>query len=378
MVRIGIVGVGRMGLSHLAIANAHPSAEIAYVCDRPGPMMSALKAYTPFPQIGDYRKAIAEGGADAIIVATPTGTHVPIAEIAIANGQHVFVEKPFCLDPEGGEAVAEQADSKGLFNQVGYHNRFVGTFREARRLLAEQALGRIHHVHGEAYGQVVIRPQTKSWRFSSKEEGGCLLDYASHVIDLMNFLVGPASAVSGSVLQNIYSKAVDDAVYATLHYPAGHSGQISVNWSDESYRKMSTRISVQGDQGKIIVDRQELRVHMRSARPDLGLQQGWNIRYITELTDPVGYYLRGEEYSAQIDAFITGIKNGAENSISSFRTALETDRLVEMVRADASGSTMPNPLARPDDAAKQGGVLSWIARIFGGRARATERATAHG
>lgn len=341
--------------------------------------MSALKTYTPFPQIADYRKAIADGGADAIIVATPTGTHVPIAEIAIAKGQHVFVEKPFCLDPEGGEAVAEQADSKGLFNQVGYHNRFVGTFSEARRLLlGEKALGRIHHVHGEAYGQVVIRPQSSSWRFSNKEEGGCLLDYASHVIDLMNFLVGPASAVSGSVLQNIYSKAVDDAVYATLHYPSGHSGQISVNWSDESYRKMSTRIVVQGDQGKIIVDRQELRVHMRSARPDLGLQQGWNIRYITELTDPVGYYLRGEEYSAQIDDFITGIENGAKSSVSSFRTALETDRLVAMVREDASGSALSKPLSRPDDAAKHGGVLGWITRLFGGRARTTERATAHG
>ncbi|MFN3233667.1 MAG: Gfo/Idh/MocA family protein [Alphaproteobacteria bacterium] len=358
MIRIGLIGVGRMGISHLAIANAHPDVEIAYICDRPGPVPSAIKAYTAFPRFSDYRKAIAEGGADAVIVATPTGTHDEVSRAALGAGQHVFVEKPFSLDPDDGDALAALAEEKGLVNQVGYHNRFIGTFGEARRLLADQVLGRLHHAHGEAYGQVVTRPQSGSWRFSSKKEGGCLLDYASHVIDLMNFLIGPPKSVSGSVLQSIYSRDVDDAVYASLGYD-GFSGQLSVNWSDETYRKMTTRVSVQGDLGKITVDRQELRIYLRDARPDLDLKAGWNIRYITELTAPVWFYLRGEEYSAQLAAFVAAIQSGKPAVPSTFRTATETDRVVAMIRDDAEGRGG----APATQGARQKGFFG---RLFGG------------
>ena len=94
--------------------------------------------------------------------------------------------------------------------------------------------------------------------------------------------------------------------------PTACYGQLATNWSDESFRKMSVKISLWGTNGRINVDRQEVAdLFLRDAcrEPVEGFQHGWNMRYTTELTEPVWFYVRGEEYSAQIDHFVQCIKN---------------------------------------------------------------------
>ena len=97
------------------------------------------------------------------------------------------------------------AKSKGVVNQVGYHYRFLGTFIEAKALLAANLIGKVHHVRAEAYGPVVLRPKGMTWRTSKSEGGGCLFDYACHAIDLINFLYAAPAAVKGTVLNKIFS-----------------------------------------------------------------------------------------------------------------------------------------------------------------------------
>jgi len=73
-------------------------------------------------------------------------------------------------------------EENNLINQVGYHNHFIGTFRELKRLIKSGILGDLVHFTGEAYGPVVIKPKGGTWRSDPGEGGGCLFDYASHVI----------------------------------------------------------------------------------------------------------------------------------------------------------------------------------------------------
>jgi hypothetical protein len=105
-----------------------------------------------------------------------------------------------------------------------------------------------------------------------------------------------------------------------------------VNWSDESHRKMSTAITVWGARGRLTADRQECQVYLREPHEALpGAPKGWSVRYTTDLTQEVWYYLRGEEYSAQVDYFVQSIKLGRTDGENSFRSALQTDRLVAML-----------------------------------------------
>ena len=152
----------------------------------------------------------------------------------------------------------------------------------------------------------------------------------------MEFLIKPADKVAGSVLQSNFSKEVEDAVYTTLLCQDSINGQISVNWSDETYRKMTTQITVFGNRGKLFVDQQEVRIYVTEDLPDDGFVKGWNTRYVTDVTDPVGFYLRGEEYSAQIEYFIDAVKTHSQINVNSFASALHTNEVAEMVKKDAA------------------------------------------
>ncbi len=336
MTRVGLIGVGKMGISHYAILGAHPRVTVAAVCDSTTYVTSALRKHIGVETFKDYRKMIDGAGLDAVFVATPTATHFDAAAYALERGMHVFVEKPLCLDPEQSRRLADLARAKSRANQVGYHNRFIATFREAARLVRAGALGEIYHVSGSAFGQVVIRPKTGfTWRSKKSEGGGCLHDYASHVVDLMNFMVGPPERVLAAQLRSIYSKDVEDAVYAQFRYANGVSGLLETNWSDETYRKMSTTLVAYGTKGKLIVDRQELRVYLRAGAEFERYPVGWSTRYITELQEPVAFYLRGEEYSSQIDAFVSAAERGVSDHENSFASAYHADRTIELIQRAA-------------------------------------------
>lgn len=329
MLRVGLIGVGKMGMSHYAILGAHPSIEVRAICDRATYLTAAFHKYTGVRTFKDYRAMIDKADLDAVLIATPSATHFPAASYALEHGLHAFVEKPLCLDPQDSKRLADLAVRHRRANQVGYHNRFIGTFRETRRLVNAGALGEVYHVSGSAFGQVVIRPKTgNTWRTRKSTGGGCLHDYASHVVDLMNFVMGPPEQVVAAELRSIFSAEVEDAVYATFRYAGGASGHLETNWSDETHRKMSTTITIQGTKGKIVSDRQECRVYLRQGADFESYKAGWTIRYITDLQAPVAYYLRGEEYSAQIDAFVSATAAQGTAQENSFLSAYETDRTI--------------------------------------------------
>jgi hypothetical protein len=115
----------------------------------------------------------------------------------------------------------------------------------------------------------------------------------------------------------------------------GLSGLLLVNWSDETYRKMSTSITIWGKKGKMIADAQELKIYLNYDNREEDLKKGWNIKYITSLTEPVQFYLRGEEYSSQIDYFISCIKDKKTDNINSFESAMQTDIVIDLLIKNA-------------------------------------------
>jgi predicted dehydrogenase len=193
-------------------------------------------------------------------------------------------------------------------------------------------LGELYHFTAEAYGPVVTKEKDSTWRSKSEEGGGCLYDYASHVIDLINFSLGEIVDVSGIQLKKIYSRDVEDAVYGTMHLTSGLSGVLSVNWSDAAYRKMSTKITVHGKNGKLIVDATELKLYLHEPVRGEKFEKGWNTVSIGMLQDQVDFYLRGEEYTAQLDHFVDCIINKYTAKHNRFSDAAKTDQAIELIR----------------------------------------------
>lgn len=335
MIKIALIGAGKMGISHLSILGAHPDVEVVGVCDTSKMIVDFLSRHGNFNCFTDYKKMVRETKPEAVIVAVPTKLHYSIIKDLLENGLHVFSEKPFCITSADQEELISLAVKKKIVNQVGYHNKFIGTFAEARNIVKSGALGTIHHFVGEAYGPVVTKPKQDTWRSHPEEGGGCLLDYASHVIDLVNDILAPVAQVRGSVLNSIYSKDVEDAVYSLLELSNNVCGVLSVNWSDETYRKMSTTITVAGTKGKVIADASELRVYYKDDPRLKGFSKGWNIKYVSDLAEEVDFYLRGEEYSSQLDYFVKAVSGKVPNSINTFQDAWYADRAIEMIKKSA-------------------------------------------
>jgi predicted dehydrogenase len=329
-----------MGLSHLAIVNALADFEVVAICDSAALVGQVIEKYGKLRYVGKYEDVLALPDIDAVIIATPTTAHAPMVSQALERGLHVFCEKPLTLTAAESEALAALAASKGLIAQVGYHNRFIGTFNEVKKLVDAGAIGRVTHVQAEAYGPVVLKPSKPTWRGKAGQGGGCLYDYAAHPLNLVNWYFGRPEQCNGALLKSGFSAEVDDEVYAALSFANGVTAQLSVNWSDASVRKMTTRISIWGEGGKIYADRQEIQVFLTGAGPvPEGYDEGWTVKYITELTPPVSFYLRGEEYSAQLEGFGEAIRGVRAGAVNDFASAADTDVTIEMIRASAFGGT---------------------------------------
>jgi predicted dehydrogenase len=330
-----IIGLGKMGLSHAAIVGAHPDVDMVAVCDTSSLVLDAFKKFTAIKTYSDYQKMIDDEKPEFVIISTPTKYHYPMVKYSLERGINVFCEKPFTLTSVQGKELMDLALRKGLVNQVGFHNQFIGTFRELKRLLDQNILGELVHFSGEAYGPVVTKEKGSTWRSNPEEGGGCLYDYASHVINLIQEVIGRPDKVYGTILKSIYSKGVEDAVFSLLKLQNGISGTLLVNWSDETYRKMSTSLLVQGKKGKIICDATEIKIYLKEPSTAEKLDKGWTIRYITDFAIPVNFYLRGEEYSAQIDYFVECVKNNKQALYNSFEQARYTDLVIEMIVENA-------------------------------------------
>lgn len=179
-----------------------------------------------------------------------------------------------------------------------------------------------------------------------------MYEFASHCIDLAIYLCGMPDEVVGSAMQSIYSSQVEDWVSSTFIYDDGSIGKITVNWSDASYRRPTNIITIFGSGGKIIADKHEYKIFLREANSKYGFQKGWNTRYITDFAKSVRFYVRGNEFTRQLDYFIDCIQKGGSDNLASFAEAYKTDIIMEKIAKDATGTKYQNnrqPIPFTDD-----------------------------
>lgn len=335
--RIGIIGAGRMGLTHLAIVNSDPRVEISSVADTSRVVLDVLARHVPCRTFKDYARLLRDDRPDAVIVCTPPTLHYDIAGAALELGTHVFAEKPFTCSARHAHELADGFESAELVNQVGYVNRFNDVFAHVRELLAAGVIGRVRRYRSDMFSNTVTRPQSggvDGWRGSHETGGGVSYEMGSHAIDLVNFFLGKPGAVTGTVMNRIYSKTVEDIVSTTFVHDDGSAGTLLVNWSDRTVRKPANQIEITGEAGQIRADQYSVRIWLE--RPDTrhGLREGWNTRYITDVFRPVPFYVRGNEFTRQLYHFVDNVSGNARNGHCTFRMGAEAHDVIESMFED--------------------------------------------
>ena len=325
-----IIGLGSMGLTHLAILNSHPSVGKISVVEFSTCFGKAVERNLGIEYYPSLEQLFQLGCPDFLVVATPTSSHYAIAKASIENGIPSFIEKPLSMSTAESEALLRLAEAHDVVAQVGYVNRFNEIFQAVQRLIQSGELGRPTHALCEIRSPMVMKTTGSSWRSKHSEGGGCLTDIATHGIDLLNYLVGPPTSVVGASLQSLVSHGVEDRVDVLLAYE-GCTGSLHVNWSDPSCRKPAYRISIDMEHGRITADHHAYKI-FRYTSGVHNDASAWRTVYITDIAQPVRMYVRGNEYTRQLDYFIDSIVQHRKESISGLASAIEVDRVIEQIR----------------------------------------------
>lgn len=187
MVKVGIIGAGRIGKVHLqSICNYVRNATVKTVAD---PYMNEetegfIRSFGVENVTKDYHEILNDPEIDAVLVCSSTDTHAPISIEAIAAGKHVFCEKPVDHDIEKIKQVMEALEGKKIKFQVGFNRRFDHNFEAIRAAVKEGRIGQPHII------KITSRdPEPPSADYVA-HSGGMFLDMTIHDFDMARYLVG--------------------------------------------------------------------------------------------------------------------------------------------------------------------------------------------
>lgn len=201
MVRIGIIGLGRISASHIDGIKKAGGAEITAICDIDSEKLQTIGDTLCIPEshrFTDYHDLICCPEVDAVEICTPNYLHVPMAIDAAKAGKHVQVEKPIGISSTDGiDQLLAAVEENGVVNMMDFSYRFRAAVRYAKHLLEQGKLGKLLNVNIEYLQSGVFIPGRRlEWRFVKEYAGsGTLADLGVHLIDMTRFLIGDFQSV---------------------------------------------------------------------------------------------------------------------------------------------------------------------------------------
>jgi UDP-N-acetyl-2-amino-2-deoxyglucuronate dehydrogenase len=250
-VRVAVIGVAGIGQAHLFAAPAVDGMTLAGVFDVDAER--AAKAATDHSTIAfaTYETLCTSGEVDAVVIATPPATHVPLVRDALRAGLHVYCEKPFAPTVGEGLEMARLAEERGRVVQVGLQFRHHHGYAAARRYVTSGEIGEVFRANivatnwFRAQRYFEASPWRSAWRTAG---GGVLLTQAIHQIDALLTMVGMPSRVRAQWYRANHDAEVEDEVVATLEWPNGARGTLSASLNDPAGHEV---IDVHGDRGAV-------------------------------------------------------------------------------------------------------------------------------
>jgi len=190
MIKVGVVGLGRLGKRHAAnLASRVPGAELVAACSPSAEECEWARGTLGVGRVyPDYAQLLAHPGLDAVFLVTPNTVHPEQIIAGLRAGKHVFCEKPLSLELDECLAVeAEAARHPRLKVMIGYVRRFDASYQDAQRKIASGAIGRPFLVRSQTTD--MNDPSGFFVRFAPKS-GGIFLDMSVHDIDAARWLLG--------------------------------------------------------------------------------------------------------------------------------------------------------------------------------------------
>jgi len=197
----------------------------------------------------DGQKLIDDPQVDAVYVAAPPEMHESYAMAACAARKPCYVEKPMSRNGDEARRMVAAFAKRGIPLFVAYYRRGLPKFIKAREIMHGGAIGPIRAVSYQYQdGQMVRRVEPAPWRVSAKIAGaGPFLDLGSHVLDILDFLLGPLENIAGRATNKLRQYAVEDHVELTCT-ASGVATQVGFDFTSGDRQD---EFAIKGDRGEL-------------------------------------------------------------------------------------------------------------------------------
>ncbi|MGC9384856.1 MAG: Gfo/Idh/MocA family protein [Kosmotogaceae bacterium] len=315
-VKIGIIGAGKMGVTHCGAFMNHKKAKVISVCDIDKGKANDL-AEGNWPKIEcykgrftskhaikkiyeDYKELISSSDVDAVVVTTSEDSHYSIVRDALEKNKHVLVEKPFVKNYKLANELVELADKKNLVLSVGQCWRFHPHLKYARNIVNSGILGEIIKVKGHSLND--------SGYETLNNNSVDIIDSISYLLEEMKI-----KYVVGNFMNTLEANINEDIGVVLMGFESGASGIFEFGGPKTTKNDGESAIQLLGTQGYLNIFPTSIKLYMKD-------EEG---QFYPELCD---WYFSKELFMRQARSFVSNILRGKEN-INSGWSYLETIKI---------------------------------------------------
>jgi len=238
VIRVGVIGYGYWGPNIVRNFQGHEKADVVAVCDKnPKSLSRVRRAHPEVPVTSDQMEVLTSTQVDLVAVVTPVWTHFELAKLALENGKHVFVEKPFTCTVSQAEQLIELADRKNLKIMVDHTFLFTGAVKRIKQLVDDGTLGALYYYDSTRVNLGLFQ-----------HDCNVIWDLAPHDLSIMDHLImSKPEAVVATGANHLNGHA--DVAFLTIYYPNNLIAHINVNWLSP----VKVRTTLLGGEKKMLV-----------------------------------------------------------------------------------------------------------------------------
>ena len=297
MLKVGLLGAGRIGQVHAVNIAGHAESTLAAVSDVNAPAAEALAAKYG-AEVRGSEEIIADGTIDAVLIATSTDTHSDLIEAATEAGKAVLCEKPVDLSLERARACLKAASATGRPVMIGFNRRFDPSFAALKAAFDAGEIGKAELLAVTSYDPA---PPPVAY---VKVSGGLFRDMTIHDFDICQWLMGgmpkTVTAKASSLVDPEIGAAGDvDTAVVTLTYADGRIA--TIRNSRRAVFGYDQRIELLGSEGMLQAENMPENLVVTSTAS--GVTRAKPMHFFLERYMPA--------YRAEWDAFVTAAADGA-------------------------------------------------------------------
>jgi predicted dehydrogenase len=240
-VRVGVVGLGYWGPNLVRNLHELDGAEVTWVCDLREDHLDKIQRRYPAVRVTpDYGDLLQDDSLDAVAVATPVGTHHPLAMQALQAGKHVFVEKPLAASSTEALGLIAAAKERGLVLMPGHTFLYSPPVNMIREVIESGDLGEIYFISTSRVNLGLHQPDVSvAW------------DLGPHDFSILRYWLEETPVFLSATSRGCVMPTVPDVAFINLEFASGTIAHVEMSWLAPSKLRRTTIV---GSRKMIVYD----------------------------------------------------------------------------------------------------------------------------